>query len=281
MDKPSAQVVAKIEGLKDLIELDTPIKNNWRSSNQESRWKQDKQVLPPRNVHKPLGVCGRYVSKFKKEEEVDNKILQNIILSKLNKFSEKTYNEIREFLYQILGSDDPGLAELIRDFMQLVFRKGIHETMYCSLYAKLLCELSLKYPVLKEEMAKLQTNYMNIFTNEENNTSYRQGYSQFIAELVAFDCLEIPILKRIFQTILDQIMKLKDDSENRAAIDQYIDCMYRMTNVLKNKTNDFSKSVKNELKGVISDFIASGSTYPGVSTKSRFICMNIRDILEI
>jgi hypothetical protein len=277
--------------LRDLIDLEGGSKGNWRAPPQQStnrfqaspevRWRQEKTVTQPRQVRGGGGAPSRYVSKFKKEEQVDNKILQNIILSKLNKFSEKTYKDIRDFLYQILGSDEPGLAELIRDFMQLVFKKAIHESMYCSLYAKLLCELSLRYPVLKEEMTKLQSNYMEIFTNTDNNTSYRQGYSQFIAELVAYDCLEIHILKGIFQTILDQIMAKKDDAENRECIDQYIDCMTRMTSMLKGKTNDFSKSVKKELREVLAEFIISPKTWPGISSKSRFICMNIRDILEI
>lgn len=312
LGKPVDNVSAKIQSLKGLIELESTTKTNWRTGPAanssfpnkeaarpystkggapESKWRrprhEDEPPPPPRTQSVPIhvrqsGPPGRYVSKFKKEEVVDNKILQNIILSKLNKFSENTYEDIREFLYQILGSNEPDLAELIRDFMQLVFRKGIHETMYCSLYAKLLCELARRYPVLLEEMTKLQMNYMNMFHNsEEDSKSYRQGYSQFIAELVAFDCLEIHILKRIFQTILQQILLLRGDAGNRQRIDEYVDCMSRMSAVLKNKTNAFSAQIRKELQEVLTEFLLNKEPFPGISTKSTFICMNIRDILQI
>jgi glutamate racemase len=202
-------------------------------------------------------------------------------LSKLNKFSEQTYNDIRDFLYQILGSNEPGLAELVRDFMQLVFRKGTRETMYCSLYAKLLCELSSRYPVIQEEMTKLQANYMSIFNNDAGDKMYRHGYSQFIAELVLYECMEIRILKEIFQTILGQIIALRDSAENREAIDEYVDCMSRMSRVLEKKDNTFATKAKSELREVLSEFLAMREAWPGLSTKSRFICMNIRDIVIV
>ena len=315
LGKPMEVIAAKIHGLKGLIELESTTKANWRTGpvsanapsenfpsrlenkeavggrakpyaakSTESKWRRGAPAVAPTSVPQvPQAHYGRYISKFKKDEEVDNKILQNIILSKLNKFSEKTYTEIRDFLYQILGGNEPDLAELIREFMLLVFRKGINESMYCTLYAKLLCELAGRYPVLKEEMTKLQTNYMNMFQTSAKleNKTYRQGYSQFIAELVAFDCLEIHILKRIFQTILEQILILRGDVENKHLIDEYVDCMSRMSAVLKNKTNAFSKQARKELQEVLTEFLLNTQPFPGISTKSTFICMNIRDILQI
>jgi len=320
LGKPADSIITKIQGLKGLIELES--KTNWRTgvvnsqypmkldtkeavrgaiprvygtkNTPESKWRRpvvitenvsSGQNSEPKRPTFQGNYHGRYVSKFKKEEELDNKILQNIILSKLNKFSETTYADIREFIYQILGSNETDLAELIRDFMQLVFRKGIQESMYCSLYAKLLCELAGRYPVLLEEMTKLQMNYMNMFHNSDQehdtNKTYRQGYSQFIAELVAFDCLEIHILKRIFQTILQQILLLRGNAESREHIDEYVDCMSRMSAVLKNKTNAFSTQARKELQEVLTDFLLNTEPFPGISTKSKFICMNIRDILQI
>jgi hypothetical protein len=286
--KPAPAICAKIAGLKGLIEMESPVRSNWRSGGAQQAAPHDNRWRPRTNAPAPAASAttptvpvGRYVSKFKKEEQVDDKILQNIILSKLNKFSEQTYDDIRDFLYQILGSNEPGLAELVREFMLMVFRKGTRETMYCSLYAKLLCELSSKYPVIREEMTKLQSNYMSIFSNDTGDKQYRQGYSQFIAELVIYECLEIHILKEIFQTILGQILALRESAENRETIDEFIDCMSRMSRVLEKKDNGFAVQAKSELREVLGDFLAMRETWPGLSTKSRFICMNIRDIIMV
>jgi hypothetical protein len=56
--------------------------------------------------------------------------MNNIILSKLNKFSGATYSDVRDFLYQILGSGESDLGEMVRQFMLLVFKKAASEEVY-------------------------------------------------------------------------------------------------------------------------------------------------------
>ena len=149
---------------------------------------------------------------------MEDKILNNIILSKLNKFSQATYIEVRDFLYQILGSGEANLVEMVRDFMKLVFRKAASEEVYCALYAKLLAELSARYPVILEEMQNLQKNYLDIFEDvvevpeggsdyttfvaKNLEKRYRQGYSQFLAELAALEILDLGYLREIFQKLI-------------------------------------------------------------------------------
>jgi hypothetical protein len=230
---------------------------------------------------------------------VEDKILNNIILSKLNKFSGSTYEEIRDFLYQILGSGEPDLAEMIRHFMMLVFKKAAAEETYCPLYAKLLAEISSRYKVILEEMKKLQANYLEIFDDVEEvpeggdaydafvakkkEKMYRQGYSQFLAELAGLEILELSNLEATFEKLFTLMRRHGVDADKKALLDEYADCLVRMSRVLKKKSSPFFHQARATLSAssrpALESLIAQKEVYPSLSPKARFILMDVRDNL--
>jgi hypothetical protein len=229
---------------------------------------------------------------------VEDKILNNIILSKLNKFSSTTYTEIREFLYQILGSGESDLAELIRHFMLMVFKKAASEEVYCSLYAKLLCEISSRYGVILEEMNKLQENYIMIFDDVEEKSvteeyttfvekniekRYRQGYSQFLAELANLEIIKLSHLEQTFKRIFERINQYAPMMDKRTLLEEYADCLARMSRVFKKKMSPFSIAARSSLlslsKDTIEDILSKKGVYPSISPKFRFILMDVKDNL--
>ena len=258
---------------------------------------------------------GRYQSRFKNQSEpIEEKILNRIIRLKLNKFGPTTYTEIRDFLYQILGqetvaTEDDGtvqaeegqVAEFVRDFMLMVFKKAASEEIYCPLYAKLLSEIGSKHSVIFEEMNSLYKNYMEIFEEADVNTAsgdmasfekknlekkYRQGYSQFIAELTTLEILSLDALLATFRTLFSQIEKHGRTAENKPLIEEYVDCLLRMSRVMKGKSSEFFCSARSKLfvqnKDTIDNLInIRDGTYPSLSPKGRFLLMDIRDILNV
>ena len=259
---------------------------------------------------------GRYVSRFKNHSEpLEEKILNRIILLKLNKFGPTTYTEIRDFLFQILGqesvSDEHGaavtaeetqVAEFVRDFMLMVFKKAAAEQIYCPLYAKLLAEIGSKHSVIFDEMNRLYKNYMEIFEEADVNTltttgdmvafekknvekKYRQGYSQFIAELTTLEILPLDSLATTFKTLFTLIDKHSRIQERKPLVEEYVDCLLRMSRVLKEKNSEFFCGTRarlmNENKDLLDTLInLRDSTYPSLSPKSRFLLMDIQDILS-
>lgn len=242
----------------------------------------------------------RYQSKFKNSSQpVEDKILNNIILSKLNKFSGTTYSDVRDFLYQILGSGEPDLGELVRQFMLLVFKKAASEEVYCALYAKLLAEISTRYKVILEVMHTLQANYLDIFDEIEEvpeggdnyaafveknkDKRYRQGYSQFLAELAALEIMELSHLEKTFHKLMTLTTKYASLPENKTLIEEYADCLARMSRVLKKKASPFFTSARAALlsicKPVIDTLLEKRDSYPSLSPKARFILMDVRDNL--
>lgn len=257
---------------------------------------------------------GRYQSRFKNQAEpLEEKILNRIIRLKLNKFSPTTYAEIREFLFQILGqesvsteeggavqAEEGQVAEFVCDFMLMVFRKAAAEQVYCPLYAKLLAEIGNKHSVIFDEMFRLYDNYMEIFEEADVNTAavgneefekkniekkYRQGYSQFIAELTTLEILSLDCLARTFRTLFTLMDKHSRIPDRRLLVEEYVDCLLRMSRVLKDKQTDFFRGARSKLLGDNVEMLVNlinirDTTYPSLSPKSRFLLMDIQDILS-
>ena len=324
--KPSSAVCAIIASLKDLCEIGSP-HVEWRrqaSPVAAGRPTFRSQASPPQPFTRTgssfsLGTAGsespstptastpakrggttpRYQSQFKNSSQpVEDKILNNIILSKLNKFCPTTYSDTREFLYQILGSGEPDLSEMIRQFMLLVFKKAAAEEIYCGLYAKLLSEISQRYSVILVEMHKLQENYLSIFdevqqkeVDEEYATfiekniekKYRRGYSQFIAELSKLEIINLNCLESTFKRIFECIQVNAVIPEKHTLIEEYIDCLLRMSHVFKKGFSPFLVSARKSLMTLcgdrMNDILSKKGEHISVSPKARFILMDVKDNL--
>jgi hypothetical protein len=306
--RPSAAICAAIASMKDLCDIGGAGNVDWRRGGLSTRGGMRQtafrsspslQTLSSGNSSPTSGSYSpaRYKSKFQNANQgVDVTILNNIILSKLNKFSGTTYTDVRDFLYQILGSGDD-ITEMVRQFMLMVFKKAATEEIYCALYAKLLAEISARYTVISEEMQKLQENYLEIFDDVEEvkegqdnyevfveknkNKRYRLGYSQFLAELAAIEFLDLSNLERTFQKLMDLLLKYAAVPDRKVLVEEYTDCLVRMSRVLKKKSSIFFIAARKSLlaisKETIDTLIAKKEDYPSLSPKARFLLMDVRD----
>ncbi len=244
----------------------------------------------------------KYVSKFKKESDtVDDTIINTILLGKLNKMSIANYDEIKEFITHIIDSDQ---TEMTKCFMRLVFQKATVEEIFCPLYAKLLSELSSRYPVLLTEMANLYNSYMTIFeevdeTDEKNYTDlvkrnvekkYRRGYSQFLAELIKHGVINTENFIKTVNTIVKQIENNCNNSESTKLIEDYTDCLIRIINAIKtdnredededDNIEEIKETIKKDVYNRIKPFSIKNPDNKGISTKARFGFLNMFEDIE-
>ena len=232
----------------------------------------------------------RYVSRFRNSETpVEETILNQVILNKLNKFSEVNYEDVKQFLKQILDSND---VTFLKEFMQLVFRKAASEPTFCPLYARLICELSKAYKSLLSEFEVLYKDYLTIFDDIDESKCpdydtfvkrnkdkiYRLGYSQFLAELISKGVLQSDDLILLFSKILEQVSNASRESKDKVStVDEYIQCILRMAKALKNSTLAQTLQCFEE---PIEYLIQNPSEFPGLSKKSVFGLMDCLDILR-
>lgn len=252
----------------------------------------------------------KYVSKFKKSsDKVEDTILNTIILGKLNKFSELNYDEIKEFITHII---DSGQTDMIKCFMKLVFEKAASEEMFCPLYAKLLSELSSRYPVLLTEMANLYSVYMAIFEEVQENSAenynevckrnvekkYRRGYSQFLAELIKHDVIDREIFIKTVNTIITQVENNLPKKESMKLVEEYADCLVRIMRAIQEDNTSDSDSedsddedaekkviaIRETLKGEIIKRIepltVRQTDNAGLSNKARFTFLDIYENIQ-
>ena len=324
VSKPSEDICKKIHSLTNLLEVQGV--NNWRnldskpeinintrlhksnSYDSSPSFRNLNSITPQkdstssRTPIKSAISSPRYTSKFRNSDiQVNDKILNTIILSKLNKFSESTYNEIRDFLYQILGSSDHGEfsnEEFIKEFMNLVFEKAAREEIFCPLYAKLLSEISKKHPIILDEMNKLHENYLEIFKECDEDTGkdyngfvkknsekkYRLGYSQFLAELIMLRILSFDKIIQIFTIIIEQIHTKGKERDQISLIEEYINCLLRITKVLRKRTEEFFIKLRVTLIPIVTEakvvIDKNKLDYISISSKSKFLLMDIEDFVK-
>lgn len=239
--------------------------------------------------YQPSGY-NRYVSRFSRSDNMDNQILNNLILSKLNRFSTKNYSEIKSFIQQVLDSDD---KEFLKAFLLLVFKKAASEISYCPLYAKLLSELQKGYKSLHTEMMELYYKYIEIFKEVGDESSdesiqqmhskeYRLGYSQFLAELTSLQVLTLDDLMKIYDILIGQVQLLSEKKENHSVVEDCIECLYRITTPFSTKENKQLTEMRDKIaltyRPLLQELIDNQKQkYPGLSKKAQFRIMDIQD----
>jgi len=308
--KFSDEMMARITFVRDKCLLaerqegDTPLQ--WRRPSAKTGgqrvWRGSNPVVQVNTSVKPQfkttqPYVGRYVSKFKNTESpVEDKILNQVILNKLNKFSVANYDEIKIFLQQILDSDE---KEFLQSFMLLVFKKAAAEPTFCGLYARMISELSIQYKTLRDELEILYNEYLTIFeeVSEEEIKNYeayvqknrekihRLGYSQFLAELTSLGVLEQEQVERLFITVLKQIRIHGVGESKQQLIDEYIDCLLRMTRAFQKKQSPKLLAIRQGLGKIceesMTEILANRSTqFPGITKKSSFALMDCLDIFR-
>jgi len=248
----------------------------------------------------------KYVSKFKKSsEKVEDTILNTILLGKLNKFSQPNYNEIKEFITHII---DSGQTDMIKCFMKLVFEKAASEEVFCPLYARLLSELSIRYPVLLTEMANLYNQYMEIFEEVEEDTTsetytelckrnvekkYRRGYSQFLAELIKHDVIDEDTFMKSITKIIRQVELNLIRSDSIKLNEEFADCLMKIMKAIwtdanvdsedeesEHKIHTIRTTLKNEIAERIQPLTIRNPESVGLSNKARFTFLDIYEGIQ-
>jgi len=242
-------------------------------------------------VHTPTQKVphARYQSQFKSPStDLDGKILNTIIGNKLNSFTQLTYNDTRDFIYQIM---DSGEKEFIKHFVDKVFTKATGEELYCALFAKLIAEIAHRYPIMYGEMDVYHTKFLQIFEDVEDHKDsdydvqvkkrqYRMGYGHFISELAGQNALPKERLFEMIDTVGKRLMLHAEDPGKMKTLEEYTDCLLRLLKNLKQKSTAFFTSVRSEIHPILLSFLTPllAEKKPGFSTKARFGLMDIRDL---
>ena len=196
--------------------------------------------------------------------------------------------------------------------MKLVFEKAASEEIFCPLYAKLLGQLSARYPILLTEMANLYSQYMEIFEEVSEDAAanynevckrnvekkYRRGYSQFLAELIKHDVIDIDVFMKTVTKIITQVELNKKQKDSMKLNEEYADCLMKIMTAIEyeeeidrsidggsdDETFDKIQQIRTMLKTDIMERIAPltirNAENLGISNKTRFTFLGIYESIE-
>ena len=190
--------------------------------------------------------------------------------------------------------------------MKLVFEKAASEEIFCPLYAKLLSELSLQYPVLLTEMANLYSQYMDIFEEivevdsetyndmckRNTEKKYRRGYSQFLAELIKHNVIDIDTFVKIITKIISQVERNIMNSNSTKLIEEFADCLMKIIKAIQSykSHNDSTDTehiiykiryiLKERFEERIKPLSVRTPDMSGLSNKSRFTFLDLYEAIQ-
>ena len=143
-------------------------------------------------------------------------------------------------------------------------------------------------------MDKYHGKFLEIFDNVTEDSEadyavlikqkqYRMGYGQFIAELAGLNALEKKQLITMVVKIMDKLWSLSAEQNKTKTVEEFIDCLTRLTGGLRERSPAFFRSVKGDIieimKEKVNALIARSEPRPSLSKKAGFGLMDLKEIL--
>ena len=216
---------------------------------------------------------------------VEDRMLARI-KGKINKIGASTYDATKVFMQQILDSEETGFLD---ECMKFIFQKAATESVFCSLYARLLHELADEFTHLRTVMLTLFRDYIEIFKDvaetdvgtanyrgfveAQERKKFRRGYSQFVAERVKLGEADKTDFATLIHTIVDVIEANHTNASKTLLCEEYIDCLANLCKGLKDET--WSGAIRSRLDALTKK---PRDTVPGLTNKARFALMDLVDL---
>jgi hypothetical protein len=145
--------------------------------------------------------------------------------------------------------------------------------------------LSDNYLVIFDEITEDTVTDYNVFVQKNTEKKYRLGYSQFLSELAKQEILPLSILCSTFKKLITLIKDAAQVADKRVLVEEYTDCLLRMTAIFKGRSTLFSRKAREAILPIFNilhnDLQLNKEKYISCSPKCGFILMDIYDILKV
>jgi len=220
------------------------------------------------------------------QELSDKEMYINLIVSNLNKISNKNYSLILDEIININKQyHDKMETSLI--LSNTIFNKSMDENIYSNLYAKLINDLNIS-DLNKNLNKKCNDFFEEINKNNEITDNFGDNYDElcailkqkskmlggyiFIANLFKYDIVEYEIVKDYYLSLIHLTKLAKEDT-----IGKYIDSI---VTILNNCGKNLNKNEKN-FKEIYMDYIYElVKDKERVKAKYKFKLMDVTDKYE-
>lgn len=218
---------------------------------------------------------------LKKNNESNEKLLENEINNNLNKLSPKNFDEITKNIINIIIKNNNDTT--IKYTIENLFLKATTQPTYCLYYVKLLEHMKENKINIIDNINKKCLEFTDIVKNTNNNDNdnkesnyenlcnllkqkkLKEGYSQFISELFNNNFINVKTIENILNTFIENINNDIEKSINEIIEDNLI-CICKLFNVI----NDITY-----LKEVFNSKLEYIKNYNKLPKRLKFMLMDI------
>jgi hypothetical protein len=146
-------------------------------------------------------------------------------------------------------------------------------------------ELFETYLTIFQDLDESDSVSYKAFVERNIEKKYRLGYSQFLAELVIMETIDLASLEKTFDILIGNISILGKQEGKANEVQEYADCLLKMSKVVHKKNTSFFVHLRKGLYEVLRVRLeeilnSSKEAFPSLIPKSRFALMDIRDNLQ-
>ncbi len=231
----------------------------------------------------------RLGNRSRTDATVEDRMMDRI-RDKMNKFSDKTYDATKSWLFQLL---DSGETDFLNGFITLVFEKAATEKLICPLYAKLIAELRTEFPHFNSEVRRILREFISIFEEArdapESNTveyeaflvisarrKYRRGYSVFLGEVAKHGVLDAEEIFETCKIILTQLIDAKTKPDQQLLCEEFAECVCALVKSCMTLLRE-----KHALLKEMTQTAMDRTDSPSLTNKARFGLMDILDLFDL
>jgi len=130
-----------------------------------------------------------------------------------------------------------------------------------------------------DEVSETTEETYNEFCTRNVKNKYRRGYSQFLAELIKYNIIDIDIFIKTVNKIISQIEYNRTNTESVKLNEEYSDCLMKITKAIKTGTDknitQINTIFKTDILHRIQPLTLRNGDNLGMSNKARFTMLNI------
>jgi hypothetical protein len=181
------------------------------------------------------------------------------------------------------------LPMMTKDVFELVFRIAYKNKFYSNAYTKViqkLCE-NEEFRAYILEKFRLNGLYDDIVSVSESNyneycasvkkTEERLSYVSFYTKLALLGIVEKEKIIGFVDALLEKVLVNIRNENKKAEVDEITDTIYHVVDLIKNDVNVTELEMYKTIEMITT---CKPKTYPGLTNKSIFKCMDIMEILE-
>jgi hypothetical protein len=140
-----------------------------------------------------------------------------------------------------------------------------------------------KYVDIFQEVNEHDCANMEEFIQKYKENKYRQGYSQFLAELLKHGIVEHAAFVNTIKQIIQQIDKLSREQDQSTVLEEYSNCLLHIFRAINKGHAEISSAIRADIAFAaeqLTPLTVCSADRPSLTNRIRFSIMNAKECID-